>query len=311
MRYVVSVDGGGTKTVLAISDLNKKSSEMFYIGCTNYKSIGIEETYNNLKNGFNKLMLTLNIKVEEIEYYTFGFAGCDCRKDYEIFADIILRLGIDMKKVYLCNDGVLAYFTEGREPGIVIISGTGSIVLGIDTMENIVRAGGWGYNFSDLGSGYWISNEIAKKLLLYCDGCYEHYEVFDKIKSFYNISNYKDIPLHITSITNYYEIAKLTPIILKCGEEREKLSNIVINEAIFYLSELTYSIYNKMNFKEDNDITIVLSGGVLKNEFFQKKLCSEIKKRIAKENIIFIVQNKEPVIGGINLALRRLNESKI
>ncbi|WP_027624325.1 BadF/BadG/BcrA/BcrD ATPase family protein [Clostridium lundense] len=311
MKYVVSVDGGGTKTVLAISDLSKKSSEMFYIGCTNYKSIGVEETYNNLRDGFNQLMLTLNIKVEEIEYYTFGFAGCDSRKDYEILADIILRLGIDIKKVYLCNDGVLAYFTEGKEPGIVIISGTGSIVLGIDSMENIVRAGGWGYNFSDLGSGYWISNEVVKRLLLYCDDCYDHYEVFDKIKSFYNISDYKDMPLHITSITNYYEIAELAPIILKCGEDGEKLSNIVINKAISYLSGLTYSIYNKMNFNEDNKITIVLSGGVLKNEFFQKKLCSEIKNRIEKEDITFIVQNKEPVIGGINLALRRLNESKM
>ena len=40
----------------------------------------------------------------------------------------------------------------GGEPGIVLISGTGSICYGRNAAREEVRAGGWGPLFSDQGS---------------------------------------------------------------------------------------------------------------------------------------------------------------
>ena len=41
-------------------------------------------------------------------------------------------------------------------PGVVAISGTGSIVCGINARGDLARAGGWGWLLGDEGSGLWI-----------------------------------------------------------------------------------------------------------------------------------------------------------
>lgn len=44
----------------------------------------------------------------------------------------------------------------GGRPGAVVAVGTGAIALGADASGRLVRAGGWGPLYDDLGSGYWI-----------------------------------------------------------------------------------------------------------------------------------------------------------
>jgi N-acetylglucosamine kinase-like BadF-type ATPase len=46
----------------------------------------------------------------------------------------------------------LALFAGTDTPGIVVISGTGSIVYGVNNDGKKVRIGGWDYDFNDLGS---------------------------------------------------------------------------------------------------------------------------------------------------------------
>src|SRR5207245_1528157 len=51
--------------------------------------------------------------------------------------------------------------TLGR-PGVVIIAGTGSIVLAQNEAGKLVRVGGWGHLLGDAGSAYWIARESVK-----------------------------------------------------------------------------------------------------------------------------------------------------
>jgi N-acetylglucosamine kinase-like BadF-type ATPase len=46
-------------------------------------------------------------------------------------------------------------------PGIVVISGTGSVALGVDERARRVRVGGWGFLFGDEGSAFWMARRAA------------------------------------------------------------------------------------------------------------------------------------------------------
>lgn len=48
MSYLVSVDGGGTKTQFNISDLNGTVLGNYITGSSNYKYVGIEEACKNI-----------------------------------------------------------------------------------------------------------------------------------------------------------------------------------------------------------------------------------------------------------------------
>lgn len=66
-----------------------------------------------------------------------------------IWGDIPVFVGNDL------HSGMAAAFGLDK-PGILIISGTGSVVVGRNAAGKSERAGGWGHILGDHGSGYWI-----------------------------------------------------------------------------------------------------------------------------------------------------------
>lgn len=308
MEYIVSVDGGGTKTALCALNISNMKRFYLYTGCTNFKSIGIEKTKDNLKNGICKLMSTLNISKEDVKLWILGLSGNDSNYDYTILMDMLKSIELDRNKVYLCNDSELAFHSSGNLPGIIVIAGTGSIVTGFDAPGRNIRIGGWGYNISDLGSGYWIGCEAVKYLLLYCDHCYGFYPIFDKLKEFYNQDDFNKLKQYITSLSECYNIAANAKLVIEYAEQGEILCNKIVNEAIGYLSLQVSAAYEKLGFSQEISVDIVMGGGLFKNEFFFNKMKDILIDRYSIKNAKFVTINNEPVDGGIKIALSKLNK---
>jgi N-acetylglucosamine kinase-like BadF-type ATPase len=56
------------------------------------------------------------------------------------------------------------------KPGVLILAGTGSIALGIDSKGRLARAGGLGPEKGDEGSGYWIGKKYLAVILSESEG---------------------------------------------------------------------------------------------------------------------------------------------
>ncbi len=301
----MSVDGGGTKTEFCIAKMTGDMLFSFEVGSTNYKSVGLEEVHHNIKKGYDILLQKFNIGVEDIKYTVFGIAGIDSSKDYDKIKDILCQIGVREGEFYLGNDGVLAFYAGATQPGIAVISGTGSIILGIGADKQITRVGGWGYNFSDEGSGYWIGAKALSYALLYADGCFPYSPLFDRLKTHFCIPDISELPYVITELTDFFEIAKITKIIIEEAQKDDELSVNLLKEGASKLALLTYSLWNRMHFDEEEKVSIVFSGGVLKNKIYNQMLEDEIRARIGLEksaNIQFVVNDEMPVKGGIQLA---------
>lgn len=308
-RYFISVDGGGTKTEFCISDIDGNIIKSSLKGSTNYKSVGLNEMYLNLQEGFNDIIENQGFSMEDIAYSVFGISGCDSIGDYNNILNKIERLNIPKEKFYLCNDGILAFYAASREPGIVVVSGTGSIVFGVDKKGNINRSGGWGYPFSSLGSGFYIGNELLKRTLLYCDGNYEYSKLFRRVKEYFNVETFKSLPYKITEITKFYEIAGLSKIVTDSSNKDEWLSLEILSEAADYLASDVKNVYKNFKFQNEENINIVFSGGTLEGALYSGILKEKIKDKINTPNIIFVRRINTPAVGGINLAMK-LYESK-
>ena len=53
--YILSVDGGGTKTEFCISDMEGHIKDSVIVGCSNYKSVGVEAVRESFQAGFELL----------------------------------------------------------------------------------------------------------------------------------------------------------------------------------------------------------------------------------------------------------------
>lgn len=304
MKYLLAVDGGGTKTQFSICGLDGTQLGTFFAGSSNYKSVGTEEVYHSFMDGIGQIEKELSISKEELVCSVWGISGCDSENDYKLLNEQIRRLGFSEEAYYLCNDGLLAYYAQALAPGMVIIAGTGSIILGINEQGEIRRAGGWGYNISDIGSGYWVGAEALKKTLLYCDNCCEYSPLFLEVREYFKAESFEELPYIITEMTDYFEIAKVAALVTKLSAQGEAVSRKILKKGAKVLAALAKSTYERLGFDGDTRFSIVFSGGALKNEEYQKLLKADLEKQISLKNVSFFTQKNAPVCGGIKLAQR-------
>lgn len=302
-NFLLSVDGGGTKTEFCISSRDGTLKDSVVVGCSNYKSVGIDNVYASFREGLG-LLENRGIYIHDIAYSVWGISGCDSDHDYQLIRDILNSLGVPEERSHLCNDGVLAFYAQAYEPGIVVIAGTGSIVLGIDKEGKRERAGGWGYNISDVGSGYWIGVEALKASLLYCDGCRPWVSFFEQVKKHFSCDSFRELPYIITEVTDFYEIAKLAELVVTEAEAGDEICLGILKQGADMLAELAGSVYRRLGLEDCGRVSIVCSGGVMKNHTYQQLLKEGIGRLIPLEQLSFSTQKHAPSYGGIKLAAK-------
>jgi N-acetylglucosamine kinase-like BadF-type ATPase len=85
--------------------------------------------------------------------------------DAAVVRAIMKRIGYKAR-VLVVNDALVALEAGAPgQPGVVIISGTGSISYGRNARGEAARSGGWGYVLGDEGSGYWIGRAALRAVL--------------------------------------------------------------------------------------------------------------------------------------------------
>lgn len=305
--YILSVDGGGTKTEFCISDMEGHIKDSVIVGCSNYKSVGVEAVRESFQAGF-ELLEKKGIRRGDLRYSVWGISGCDSEHDFSLIRAVLEGLGIDGETSYLCNDGILAFYAQAMEPGMVVIAGTGSIILGIGSDGEYKRASGWGYNISDIGSGYWIGAEALKHTLLYCDGCGGYSPFFDCIREYFKADSFERLPYVVTEVTDYYEIARLAELVTEEAGRGEEVTLGILRHGAEVIARLMGSIYRRMGFDSRMELNIVFSGGVLKSRIYQQLIKEELVRQIPLEHVTFSIQKHAPVYGGIRLARRILGQ---
>jgi glucosamine kinase len=150
-RYVLGVDGGATKTLAALLDLRERRLHLGHGGPSNEDSVGVEVGAEAVIDASTEAAEAAGIELERIDAAVLAVAGTDTPA---IERHVHRRAP---KRWIVVNDVVGAWATAtGAQPGIGVISGTGSNVFGVGADGRAWRAGGWGHVLGDEGSGYWL-----------------------------------------------------------------------------------------------------------------------------------------------------------
>ncbi len=302
-KYLLAVDGGGSKTELFISDLDGNKLYSAVVGSTSHKAIGKDAAFLNLQKGIQELK-TNGYAVKDIQYSVWGMSGCDSEVDQIYFENTIQNLGFIKKSFQVCNDAIPSYYAQAQGPGMILIAGTGSIVYGITQKEEVFRLGGWGYGFSDSGAGYWIGNEVLKHALLYVDEQTIWDPIYDLVLKKSGAKSFPELGYKIAEIDNFSVVAQYAPLIFKA--KHSKQGERIKQQATKHMAELGAAMFNKLNQKTKMEYHIVLGGGLFGNqEFFQEFIKQfYLLTGITEQNIQRLQES--PCVGGIRIARRKL-----
>lgn len=279
MKYVIGIDGGGTKTLLKIADLKGNLLAVCEGGPSNINSQGREYVKNVLEDIIQLGIKKIKEDIEDCCSLCIGTAGVDRSEDKKIVEDIMRSIGIK-NKLIVTNDAETALYggVSGGE-GIIVISGTGSICFGRNSSGEVCRAGGWGHILGDEGSGYDIGRRALISIARSSDGRDDGTLLTSMVLEHLKLKNPEDIIGFVyRSSTGKREISEIAKIVDNAYKMGDNTSKRILKYSAEELYKCTLPVIKKLNFT-DKAVNMAVSGSVLtKNQY----IFSEFKGMVNK-----------------------------
>ena len=299
MKYIIGVDGGGTKTEAVAYDFQGNIIITSVKGFANLLN-NREKALNNIVDSIREIIDVL--KEDELVDLYLGIAGSEVGDNAKIIKDTIKN---ELKTdCVLMNDAEIALKAMLRgNDGILTIAGTGSIAFGVKNNSS-VRCGGWGNLLGDEGSGYKISIDAIKRMIFEEENSLPKSELTTRIMKRLGAKSIGEVVTFVYSSTKD-EIASLAEVVSILGEEGNKIAEeILVNEGVD-LAKTVINVYRKLKFES---CSIALVGGVIR----KAKILRKSFEKYLRENIVIedIVDDEiSPTIGAyyINKAKRESN----
>jgi glucosamine kinase len=161
-RFLMGVDGGATKTLAAVLDLQEHALHLGHGASSNPDAVGPRAATDSLLKATDEAIGRAGIAREQLDAAVLAIAGTDTDA-------VAAHVRASRPSTWVVvNDVVGAWAAAtGARPGVGVISGTGSNVFGVGPAGRTWRAGGWGHVLGDEGSGYWLAVQSIKAAL--CD----------------------------------------------------------------------------------------------------------------------------------------------
>ena len=231
-----------------------------------------------------------------------GIAGVDREEDATVVRSIVQRIG-RTARVLVVNDALVALQAGvGDDPGIVIVSGTGSIAYGRNAAGRAARAGGWGYVLGDEGSGYWLARMALRSVVHAADGRGGSTALTAHVLTHFGVTHPRQLVHEIyTRELPPSQIALLAKYVQTAFEEGDEVAREILQAATRELVAAAGSVTAQLAMTEDA-FTFVLAGGLfhavpwLRDELGNRLPAVALRSRVEP-------LRDEPALGAVRLAL--------
>jgi N-acetylglucosamine kinase-like BadF-type ATPase len=305
-RFVIGVDGGGTKTLGAISGEDGKIFAQTEVGSTNHHSNPIETVRGNLNDLVSSLLKSAGASAEDVACICLGMAGVDRPEDKPLITNMVHEF-LPKAEVIPVNDGVIALVGGALKPfGIIVISGTGSIAFGINKQEQRARSGGWGHILGDEGSGYVIGLRGLRAVCRAHDGRAKSSTALrDIVLRHLGIERPEQILGWVKANQgSKAEIGALSRLVFEAHEQGDATATQILKEEAVELAEAARAVAENI-FHGESGYQIVVGGGNLrKSQAYFDLFKAAVAERLPGINVIR--PRREPVEGAVIYALQNI-----
>jgi len=307
MKYLIGLDGGGTKTHAVITNLNGEKLYECNGGASNFLVQGTFTVSQTLLSIIQKCVDEISAQLTEVECVLLGTTGAGRRNDAEKlendFTSFLREKNVSLKLFVVESDARIAL--EGAfagKPGSILIAGTGSIMFGKDAQGNVYRVGGFGRFLGDEGSGYMLGKKGLVAVSKNFDGRGEATLLTNLVKEKFGIETPEIL---ITEIyKNNFDIASIAPLVIGAAEKSDAAALKIVEEETNELLLHIKTMYNKMN---EEALNVSFIGGLISSRNFYSNL---FKKKIAVQlpQIKVIEPIYSPAMGAVLMAKEKISK---
>jgi N-acetylglucosamine kinase-like BadF-type ATPase len=193
-RFVLGVDGGATKTLAAVLDMDTNELCLGHAGPSNQDAVGATAAVRAVLEAADDAITQAGVSPQRLAAAVLAIAGTDT----EAIASNLHA--VRTEDWLVVNDVVAAWATAtGTGPGVAVISGTGSNVFGVGPGDAPWRAGGWGHLLGDEGSGFWFGIQSIKAALSDREASGPETALTDRAPAFFGFETVEQLATHVYS----------------------------------------------------------------------------------------------------------------
>lgn len=306
MRYLLGIDGGGSKTAAALSDGQAVLGTHTAGGC-NLNVVSTDKARLALAEAVHGVLSSAAVPAASVTGVCAGVAGAASPENAAKIADFLAEL-LPLASIQVVPDVTIALeaaFSGG--PGMVCICGTGSIALGRNERGERARAGGWGRLISDEGSGHWIGQCAVSQCLRALDmgrssamvtAIMEHWQVVTRDNLLQRC--------HREPLPGF---AELFPLVLAAAERTDPIASEILTAAGFEMARLAQIILRRL-WAGRNSMEIAITGGVFLSSPQVRQVFNNVIRSERPEVSVHLCTH-QPFEGALYLAQQALPESAV
>lgn len=310
-HYVLGIDGGGTKTLGIIADLQGNVVASASGGMSNVQIAGADGTARVCFDVLERCCRRTRCKPDQLQAVVLGLAGAgrepDRLRTERAIRALARERGVHLRNLRVESDGRIAVEGAlGGNAGIVIVAGTGSVGFAKDADGNIHRVGGWGRVIGDEGSGFAIGREALRAISKHLDGRGEPTLLTALAGKILNLSD----PVTIISkvYQDHFDVSSVAPLVLRAAEKGDRVARKILDkgssELVDHVKVLLKKLRSSKKHRRGKKISVALLGGLLEYpNYFSRTLKKKIKSKFLPIKIQ--TPQRSPAYGAVLLALER------
>jgi N-acetylglucosamine kinase-like BadF-type ATPase len=303
MFHVLGLDAGGTKTVCLLANEAGTVIAEARRGGANLQAVGELAVEKVLHDVMDDVIGDRGIVPAAI---CLGIAGVDRPDDHAVIRGIMKRIG-RQAPVLVVNDALVALEAGAPgQPGVVVISGTGSIAYGRNEKGEAARAGGWGYVLGDEGSGYWIGRAALRAVLRESDRRGPRTALSKLLLEHFGVAQAQGL-IHEVYHTNLRPsaIGSLAACVQQAFSQGDAVAVGILRAAADELEGSAMSVARRLGLVGQR-FNFILAGGIFRAVPW---LTQELERRLPIDapNSRARLLDREPAAGAVGLALQEAN----
>ena len=246
-QLFLGVDGGGTKTQIALMNEAREVTCEGFAGPSNPLRVGVETAVTNIMKAINEACDRGGVSRGDIASATLGLAGvrrADLKRS--VRESFVKRLAI--QRVEVVTDAEIALYatTQGR-PGLVVIAGTGSVCLGKNEKGEMAISGGWGPLAGDEGGGVGIAQQALHTIAKASDGRGIPTMLSQRASEYFRASGPENLIVAIYSPqVDNSRIAGFARLVVETAQDGDEIAIGILNDAGYELGLAACAVIEKL-----------------------------------------------------------------
>lgn len=262
-KYILGVDGGGTKTDYLIVTTEGDWVDNIRVGSRSHEVLegGFAQVEKEILSDIEGLLRKNSILRSQVAAAAFGMAGIDTPAQLARIKTILNKTGLE--KYVVSNDSILG-IKAGCPSGVGIcsINGTGTVASGINEKGEILQVGGIGMATGDSAGGHYIAALTVRAVYDSFYRCGPETVLAGRIMDFFEIQD----PIELLNVISdkFYDSRELdkqlVTYLFDAANEKDGAAVSIVKEVARELAKSVSGCMTTLKF--DGIPEVVLAGSV-------------------------------------------------